>query len=195
MYSEEPPPTPSAPAVLASYCLLGQPFPWQAATAAQPCSSSSSWASYALTVSIAHEQAMPLLSTKCSRLCLNRELYQLRTLSAQLNVPKVSIYRGSSLAQSLIARVPILLLFFMLRVILVTTAAITSGILVMTASSKKMPFFMASPRQGLATFRHQARTALTMSKSLMVKVAKEGSSQIFGGQHSWTSRKLTLFRY
>jgi hypothetical protein len=92
-----------------------------------------------------HEQAAPLLSAKCSRLCLNRELYQLRTPSARLNVPKVSVYRGSSQAQSLTVRVPILLLFFMLRVMVVTTVATTSGIVVMTASSKEMPLFMVSP--------------------------------------------------
>jgi hypothetical protein len=92
-----------------------------------------------------HEQAAPLLSAKCLRLCLNHELYQLRTSSARLNVPKVTVYRGSSQAQSLIIGVPTLLLFFMLRVMLVTTAATTSGIVVMTASSKEMPFFTALP--------------------------------------------------
>jgi hypothetical protein len=43
-----------------------------------------------------HEQAAPLLSAKCSRLCLNHELYQLCMPSARLNVPKVSVCRGSS---------------------------------------------------------------------------------------------------
>jgi hypothetical protein len=114
-----------------------------------------------------HEQVAPLLSAKCSRLCLNRELYQLRTPSARLNVPKVSVYRGSSRAQSHTVCVPILLLFFMLRVMLVTTTTAMSEIVVMTASSKEMSFFTASPWHGLATFRHQPRTSLTMSKSLM----------------------------
>jgi hypothetical protein len=91
------------------------------------------------------EQAAPLLSAKCSSLCLNRELSQLSKPSARLNVPKVSVYRGLSQAQSLTVRVPILLLFFMLRVMVFTTAATTSGIVVMTASSKEMPFFTASP--------------------------------------------------
>jgi hypothetical protein len=92
-----------------------------------------------------YEQPAPLLSAKCSRLCLNRELYQLRTPSARLNAPKVSVHRGSSQGQSLTVHVPILLLFFMLRVMVVMMAATMSGIMVMTASSKEMPFFTASP--------------------------------------------------
>jgi L-lactate permease len=57
-----------------------------------------------------------------------------------------------SLAQSLIVRVPILLLFFMLRVMRVTTAATTSGTMVMIVSLKVMLFFMASPWHNIATF-------------------------------------------
>jgi hypothetical protein len=65
---------------------------------------------------------------------LNIELFELHTID-QLRMLDVS------LVQSLTVHVPILLIFFMLRVMLATTMATTNEIMVMTISSKEMPFF------------------------------------------------------